>query len=157
MTTCSKNNCTIQQELRELSAIMRPSEPIPCTMFGIFARLHFLFALFLRRVSLVLHFVFARFVDDSSQTRPCERIYETTELDFCSNPKKCSKAIVEDKTLQRVNLCIEPGGGITFCYDGGSRLDLLVDLLLDAALICYIGTWSGGPTSCSNPAPVLTQ
>ena len=37
-----------------------------------------------------------------------------TELDFCSNPKKCSNAIVEEKTLQRVNLCIEPGGGIFF-------------------------------------------
>ena len=28
--------------------------------------------------------------------------------------KKCSKAIVEEKTLQRVNLCIEPGGRHTF-------------------------------------------
>ena len=46
--------------------------------------------------------------------------YETTELDFCSNPKTCSKAIVEAKTLQRVNLCIESGEGILFCCDGGS-------------------------------------
>ena len=38
------NKCTIEQQSLELSTIMRPSESIPCTMFGIFACLH-LFAL----------------------------------------------------------------------------------------------------------------
>ena len=81
-----------------------------------FARFWHLFAPICARFALFC----ARFVDDSSQTRPVKE-YETTELDFCSNPTKCSKAIVEENMLQRVNLCINQGGGIICCYDGGSR------------------------------------
>ena len=35
--------------------------------------------------------------------------HETTELDFCSKPRIRSKAIAEENTLQRVDLCIELG------------------------------------------------
>ena len=73
---------------------MRPSELIPCTMFGI---------------SLVCTFLALVLLMTLPKLAPV-KAYETRELDFCSNPKKCSNAIVKGNALQRVNLCIEPRG-----------------------------------------------
>ena len=49
VTTCSKINVRFNNTCSRQTAIMLPAEPIACTTFWSFARLHFL-ALFLRRL-----------------------------------------------------------------------------------------------------------
>ena len=80
-----------------------------------------LFALFLRRFALVLHFFALVSLKTLPKLAPV-RGYETRELDFCSNPTEMLESNWGGKKkLQRVILCIEPGGRHKFCYDGGSR------------------------------------
>ena len=65
---------------------MRTSEPIPCTMFGIFARLH-LFALFCADVRSFCTICAVVLLMTLPKLAPVKE-YETTELDVRSSPKK---------------------------------------------------------------------
>ena len=73
---------------------------------------------FLRRFELVLHFFALVWL----MTLPTLAPVKDTELDFCFECEKMLESNCRGKTLQGVNLCIEPGGRHKFCYDGGSRL-----------------------------------
>ena len=76
---------------------------------------------FLRRFALVLHF-FALVSLSIPKLAPVKE-YETTEVDFCSNPKKHARKQLWREKRYNVSICVSnQGGGIFFCYDAPGLL-----------------------------------